>query len=104
MTLSAIIVTLIVTYAIPAITALLTKANASVGLKQFITALLAAVNGLLVTATQLDGTAVISKQSLVLALASFLASQAAYRGLYRPHALNARLAPNVGLGGSVVVP
>lgn len=98
MTLSALIVTTIVTFLIPAVTALLTKATASTGLKQFVTALLAAINGLVVTATQVDGTAVISKQALILALGSFLAAQAAYVGLYKPHDANAKIAPDKGLG------
>jgi len=98
LTLSALVVTMIVSYLIPAVTALLTKASASAGVKQFVTALLAAVNGLLVTATQVDGTAVVSKQAVVLALGSFIAAQAAYVGLYKPHAANAKIAPNKGLG------
>lgn len=98
MTLSALIVTTIVTFLIPAVTALLTKATASTGLKQFVTALLAAINGVVVTATQVDGTAVISKQALILALGSFLAAQAAYVGLYKPHDANGKIAPDKGLG------
>lgn len=98
MTLSALVVTMIVSYLIPAITALLTKASASVGVKQFVTALLAALNGVVVTATQIDGTAVISKQAAVLALGSFIAAQASYVGLYKPHDANAKIAPAKGLG------
>lgn len=98
LTLSALVVTMIVSYLIPAVTALLTKANASAWLKQFVTAVLAAANGLVVTATQIDGTAVISKQALVLALGSFIAAQASYVGLYKPHAANAKIAPAKGLG------
>lgn len=98
LTLSALVVTMIVSYLIPAVTALLTKANASAWLKQFVTALLAAVNGLVVTATQIDGTAVVSKQALVLALGSFIAAQASYVALYKPHDANAKIAPTKGLG------
>ena len=98
MTISALLVTLIVAVAIPAVTALLTKATASAWVKQAVTALLAAVSGLLVTATQLDGTALISKASLLLALTTFLSTQAAYVGLWKPHAVNATVAPGTGLG------
>lgn len=100
MTLTVMITTLIVSYLIPAATSLITKANASTWLKQFVTALLAAANGVIVTATQLDGTAVISKSAVVLALGSFIAAQAAYVGVYKPHNANGKLAPNSGIGGS----
>ena len=98
MTLSAFIVTLVVTMVIPALVALITKSEASVGIKQFITALLAAVTGALVTATQLDGTAVLGKESVLLALSTFILSQATYWGLWRPHEVNKKLAPEAGLG------
>jgi len=100
MTISALLVSLLVSVVIPAAVALLTKLAAAVWLKQGVAAVLAAVTGLLTTATQLDGTAVISKASVVLALGTFLASQAAYLGLYRPHDANAIIAPGVGLGPS----
>lgn len=98
MTISAIIVTLIISVVVPLATALLTKASASAGVKQFVTALLAAVTGLLVTSTQLDGTAVLSRPALLLAIGTFIAAQANYVGFWQPHALNAKVAPGVGLG------
>jgi len=98
MNLSAIIVTMVASVIIPAITALLTKATASVGVKQAVTGLLSAVSGLLAVSTQLDGTAVISKPAVVLALGTFLSTQAAYWGLWKPHEVNAKVAPGVGLG------
>ena len=100
MTLSAMLVTLIASYVIPIITALITKASASVGLKQLLTAAMAAATGLLAISTQSDGTAVMSKQSAILALASFATAQATYWGLFRPHQLNATLAPGAGLGNT----
>lgn len=98
MTLSTLIVTMLVSYLLPAAVALLTKSGASAGIKQFINALLAAATGLITTATTVDGTAVLSKTAVVLALGAFIASQAAYVSLYRPHAVNAKVAPGVGLG------
>lgn len=98
MTLSAILVLLIVTMILPALTAALTKSAASVGIKQFITALLAAVSGFLVTATQLDGTAVLGKESAVLALSAFILAQATYWGFWKPHAINVKVLPETGLG------
>lgn len=100
MTLTVLVTTMIVSYAIPALTALITKADASAWLKQFVTAFLAAANVLIVTATQADGTALLTKSTVLLALGSFLAAQASYVGLFKPHAVNAKLAPNVGLGTS----
>jgi hypothetical protein len=98
MNLSAILVTLIVTMVLPALTALVTKSTASASIKQFVTALLAAVTGLVVTSTQLDGTAVFGKESALLALSTFILAQATYWGLWRPHQVNATVAPTVGLG------
>jgi hypothetical protein len=98
MTVSALIVTLIVSVVVPIVTALLTKATASAGVKQLITAALSAVSGLLVVSTQLDGTAVLSQSAVLLALTTFVASQATYIGLWAPHALDTKVAPGVGLG------
>lgn len=98
MTLTATITTMIVSFLIPAGVALLTKSNASTWLKQFVGALAAAVTGVIVTATQLDGTAVISKEAIVLAAGAFFLSQASYVSVYRPHDANAKIAPDVGIG------
>lgn len=97
-TTSALVVTMLLSYVIPAITALLTKLEANVWLKQAITGLLAAISGLLTTATTVDGSAVFSSDALVLALGSFVLSQAVYLGLYKPHHLSENLLPEVGLG------
>jgi hypothetical protein len=97
-TLSALIVTLIGSYLIPAVVALITKSNANTWLKQFVTGLLAAVTALISTATQLDGTALISTSSILLALGSFILAQATYVSVYKPHNVNARTAPMRGLG------
>ena len=98
MTLSATLTATIVSVLLPLVTAFITKAAASPSVKQFVTAALSAVAGALVTATQLDGTAVISKQAALLALATFITSSSVYRNLYRPHSLNDNLAPAIGVG------
>ena len=98
MTLSTLIVTMLVSFLIPAAVAMLTKSNASAGIKQFVDALLSAATALIVTATLADGTAVISKEAAVLALGAFIHSQATYVSLYRPHAVNTKLAPAAGIG------
>ena len=98
MTLTVLVTTMIVSYIIPAATSLITKASASAWLKQFVTALLAAVNALVVTATQADGTALLTKTTVLLALGSFLAAQAAYVGLFKPHNANSTIAPTKGIG------
>lgn len=97
MTITAFTVTLIVGHVIPLAVALVTRLDASAWLKQLITAVLSAATGLLVTATQLDGTAVVGRESLLLALGSLVTAQAAYVALWRPHAVNAKLLPTVGL-------
>lgn len=98
MTIPALLTTLIVSVLIPGATALLTKAAAAAWVKQAVTAALAAASGLLVTATQIDGTAVLSQSSLLMALGTFLATQAAYVGMWKPHGLDALVEPDFGLG------
>lgn len=99
-TLSAWLVTLISTFIIPIITGLLTKYNAGVGLKQFVTAVLSAVAGLVSNGIQPDGSATFSKETLVLVLTTFIVTQATYLGIYKPFDLNAKTAPNAGVGSS----
>lgn len=101
-TLSAGLVMMISTFVIPIIVGLLTKYNASASLKQFVTAILAAVASLINAATQLDGTAVISKEMLTLAIGTFVLSQATYLGIYKPLDLNAKTAPNLGVGKNTI--
>jgi len=98
MTISALVVTLVVTMLIPAAVSLLTKSTASVWLKQFLNALLSTATAVIVVATLPDGTAHVTGSAVVLAIGGFIASQAAYVGLYKPHDVNEVLAPGVGLG------
>lgn len=97
-TLSAFLVTLVVSYVIPLVTALITKVSASATLKQFVSGLLAAITGFLTNATMQDGSAVFSKESLLFAAMSFMTANIAYVGTYRPHDIGAKIVPLKGLG------
>lgn len=99
-TLSAWLVTLISTFVIPIITGLLTKYNAGPGLKQFVTAILSAVAGLISSGSMPDGTATFSKETLLLVLTTFIVTQATYLGIYKPFDLNGKTAPGSGIGKS----
>ena len=59
---------------------------------------LSAAAGVVVTATQLDGTAVIGKEAALNAALALGISIVSYLGIYRPHDMNASLAPGQGLG------
>ena len=98
--LSALIVTVIVSYLIPIATAFITKASASVGLKQFVTALLAAINAVVTGATLNDGTAVLSKEVILFAVLSFVSAQVSYGQFWKPRQINTKkaLLPAKGLG------
>lgn len=96
--LSALLTTVLVSYAIPIFTGLFTKVNASAGVKQAVTGLLAAINGFLVNATMDDGSAVFTKEALLLASLSFMLSLVSYGQLWKPHDINAKLAPDKGIG------
>lgn len=98
--LSAFLVTLVVAYLIPLVTAFITKVSASVTLKQLVTAILAAANGFITNATMQDGTAVFTKEALLFAVMSFITANIAYIGTWKPHNLNAKAAPNSGLGSA----
>jgi hypothetical protein len=97
-TLSAFIVTLVVSYLIPLATALITKIDASVTLKQIVTAILAAVTGFLTQAISVDGTAVFSKESALFAILSFLTANVGYLYTWKSHDINATMLPRQGLG------
>jgi hypothetical protein len=97
-TASAFIVTLIISYIIPLITAFVTKLGASVTVKQFVTAILAAINGFLTTSLTTDGSAVFTTSGLLFAILSFITAQIAYVSSYRPRNLNSKAAPEFGIG------
>lgn len=99
LTISATLVTMLVSYIIPILTALITKATASANLKQFITALLAAANGLVVAGMVNDGTSVLSKEAILFAAGSFVLANISYISFWKPKDLNSKVVPGSGLGG-----
>lgn len=99
-TLSAFWVMVIATLLIPVATGFLTKLTASATVKQILTLVLAALVSILNVSTQLDGVAVVSWNTVVLTVVQTLAAIATYLGVYQPHQLNAKTAPNAGIGGS----
>lgn len=98
LTLSAFMVLVLTSFLIPLATGLVTKLNASATVKQVVTLVLSAVTGLVTTATQADGTAVISATSAQYALLSLGIAIVSYLGVYQPHGANTRLAPHRGIG------
>ena len=98
--LSALTVVLLVSLVIPVATGIVTKLNAPATVKQIVALVFATANGLITTATMSDGTAVISKETLIVTLIGFGIQTATYLGIYAPHNANAKLAPNAGIGPS----
>ena len=88
----------IVSFLIPLATGLLTKVSASATVKQVVTLVLSAANGLMVTSTQVDGTALISATTAQYTLLSLGIAIVSYLGVYQPHDANAKLMPEVGVG------
>lgn len=97
-TLNAFLVLAVTSFLIPVATGLLTRAAASVTLKQVVTLVLAAISGIVTTSTQVDGTAVISATTAQYALLSLGIAITSYLGIWKPHAINAKLAPEAGVG------
>jgi len=69
---------------IPILVGLITKVTAPSWLKAIIHALLAAIAGMIITATTLDGVAVFSRESLVTAFITWITGVAAYLGFLKP--------------------
>lgn len=84
LTLSALTVSVLISFVIPVVTGVLTKYSTSSGVKGLVTLVLNAVQSLVVTATVADGTAVLSAPTLVTFALSLAISIATYAGVYRP--------------------
>lgn len=97
MTLSAVLVSFIISTLLPLVTSLLTKVNTAPLIKQLVTAFLSAISGLITSSLTIDGTAVISTQSAILALGIFITASANYATLYRTHDINDKILPNKGI-------
>jgi hypothetical protein len=100
LTLSAFMVLVLTSLLIPAVTGLITKSTASATVKQLVTLAVSALNGLVVTSTQSDGTALISATTAQYALLSLGIAIVSYLGIYKPHDLNnsRALMPDIGIG------
>ena len=101
--LTAPVVLTITGLVIPLVTGLLTKFTLPSWVKGIITIVLNAVAAMVVTATQADGTAVISNATLLSAVYGVVVSVVSYVSVYKPAGLpssapDATLAPNAGLG------
>lgn len=99
-TLSAFWVLIIGMLLIPVATGLITKANASATVKQIVTLVISAVVSIISISRQETGIAVVSWNTVVLIVVQTLAAIATYLGVYKPHELNAKTAPAVGIGGT----
>ena len=88
---------------IPILVGLVTKLHASSALKAILHAFLSAVAGLIITATALDGVAVFSRESLVLAFMTWITGVAAYFGFLVPTQVSTKInlaTKDVGIGPS----
>lgn len=97
--LDPMLVTFVVAVLLPLLVGIVTKANAPTALKQVVSIAASIATGLVVTATQVDGVAVISKQAAFYAFVAFAVQTATYLGIYKPQNANANLAPSLGVGG-----
>ena len=83
-TVDAIVVTALIGAVLPLLIGVVTKTNLHSGLKGALLLLFSAIEGLLVTATQADGTAVLSKESIIFAIIGWVSAVATYNGLWKP--------------------
>lgn len=83
-TLSATVVTFVVGTLLPILVGIVTKLQTAAVVKAWLHGLLAAVAGALVVATQLDGTAVFSKETILAAFVVWITGIAAYHGFLVP--------------------
>lgn len=83
---------------IPLLVGLLTKITARPGIKIVTSLVLNAVSGIVGAAVVLDGNAVISTETLVLAGLSLIQSLATYVGIWKPLNSQTHLVPTKGLG------
>ena len=98
-TLSPHWVSFIITLLLPLAVALVTKVNAPPRVKAVVLLVLTALNVLITNAVIDTGQAVFSRETLVQWLMSTLIAVFMYLGVYQPIAqINARLAPNAGIG------
>lgn len=96
-TLGPLVVQALVSVVIPIGTGLVTKSTASPAVKQTVTIVLSGSSALIVSST-VGGAAVISMESLALAIMSWVIAIASYAGVYQSREINQSLAPERGIG------
>lgn len=97
-TLTPIVVSMLSGLVIPIIVGFVTKSGAAPQIKQVATILLAGVAALITSSTLVDGSAVFSIETLLLAAMAWLIAIASYLGVYKPFNLNDHAAPDRGFG------
>lgn len=98
LTLSAMVTTFVVSTVLPLIIAFVTKRHAPNWVKQVVSIAAAAVTAIITAGTQLDGTAVISKETVILAFTGLVTQITTYLGLYKPNSVSEFTLPGFGLG------
>ncbi len=101
--LAPIVVTMLSGLVIPVLVGLVTKSAARPPVKQVATILLSGVAALVASSTMIDGSAVFSVETALLAGMAWLMSVASYLGVYQPLDLNDRMLPGSGLGRAVEI-
>lgn len=96
LTLAAGWVTLLSGLAIPLVTGLVTKLDASTGTKSVITILLSAAAGIAATVVNEGG--ILTTDTLLNALVTWGLALGAFYGFYSPFNTDAKLAPDFGIG------
>lgn len=101
-TIDAMVVTILVGTLLPLLVGVVTKAVAHSGVKAVLLLLFTAVEGLLITATQIDGTAVLSAESIIFAAVGWISAVATYFGLWKPSQVATKVQSSTarfGIGG-----
>lgn len=102
-TVSAGLVAFVLSYLIPLGTALVTRLTAHPFLKYIVTAVLAAVASVANAAVTNSGVAIVSWNTVLLAVGTFVLSIVQYKAVLQPaFHIDERIAPNAGLGGRAV--
>ena len=84
LTLDAQLVLILSGTILPFLVGLITKAHAASWLKAVLLAVLSILTGILTVSTQMDGTAVLSKDTVIAAVLAWLVAGTAYARLWKP--------------------
>lgn len=98
LTLDPVIVTIIISTLLPAVTAFLTKENAHPTIKVVVSAILSLITAYVTSAVQANGSAIFTKQSFLLFVGSFITQQVSFHSIGVATNVNANVAPTVGIG------